>query len=92
MVLYGAASGAVPDMDTGALRNGSLFLTRPSLGDYTATRDELLQRAQEVLGWVQAGELKLHIGLSLPLAEASEAHRQLEGRETVGKVLLTPPG
>ncbi len=54
------------------------------------TRDELLQRAQEVLGWVQSGELKLHIGLTLPLSEAVEAHRQLEGRETVSKILLTP--
>ena len=54
------------------------------------TRDELLQRAQEVLRWVQSGALKLHIGLTLPLSEASEAHRQLEGRETVGKILLTP--
>ena len=51
---------------------------------------ELLGRAEEVLGWVQSGELKLHIGLTLPLSEAVEAHRQLEGRETVGKILLTP--
>ncbi len=72
------------------MQNGSLFLTRPNLGDYTATRDELLQRAEEVLRWVQSGELKLHIGLTLPLSEAVEAHRQLEGRETVGKILLTP--
>jgi hypothetical protein len=55
------------------LRNGSLFLTRPSLGDYTATREELLHRANEVLDWVNSGELKLHIGLTLPLAEAAEA-------------------
>ena len=90
MVLYGQAGGAVTDTNTRALQNGSLYLTRPSLADYTATRDELLGRAEEVLGWVQSGELKLHIGLTLPLAEAVEAHRQLEGRETVGKVLLTP--
>ncbi|NQW23928.1 MAG: quinone oxidoreductase [SAR202 cluster bacterium] len=90
MVLYGQAGGAVTDIDSRALQNGSLFLTRPSLVNYTATRDELLQRAQEVLGWVQSRELKLHIGLTLPLAEAVEAHRQLEGRETVGKILLTP--
>tara|TARA_B100001123_G_scaffold201788_1_gene228941 strand:+ start:298 stop:1266 length:969 start_codon:yes stop_codon:yes gene_type:complete len=90
MVLYGQAGGAVTDTDTRALQNGSLFLTRPSLGNYTATRDELLQRANEVLGWVQSGELKLHIGLTLPLSEAVEAHRQLEGRETTGKILLTP--
>ena len=90
MVLYGQAGGAVTDTNTRSLQNGSLYLTRPSLGDYTATRDELLQRAQEVLGWVQSGELKLHIGLTLSLADAVEAHRQLEGRETTGKILLIP--
>ena len=90
MVFYGQASGPVTTVDSGVLRNGSLFLTRPSLGDYTATREELLQRANECLGWVQSGELKLHVGLTLPLSEAAEAHRQLEGRETVGKILLTP--
>ena len=90
MVLYGQAGGAVTDTNTRSLQNGSLYLTRPGLGDYTATRDELLGRAEEVLKWVQSGELKLHIGLTLPLSEAVEAHRQLEGRETVGKILLTP--
>jgi len=90
MVLYGQAGGAVTDTNTRSLQNGSLYLTRPSLGDYTATRDELLGRAEEVLKWVQSGELKLHIGLTLPLSEAVRAHRQLEGRETVGKILLTP--
>ena len=90
MALYGAASGPVPPIDSGALRNRSLFLTRPNLGDYASTRDELLQRADEVLDWVQSGELKLHIGLTLPLSQAAEAHRQLEGRETTGKILLMP--
>ncbi len=90
MALYGAASGPVPPIDSGALRNRSLFLTRPNLGDYASTRDELLQRADEVLDWVQSGELKLHIGLTLPLSQAAEAHRQLEGRETAGKILLMP--
>ncbi len=90
MVLYGQASGAVPPFDSGLLRNGSCFLTRPGLGDYTATREELLHRANEVLGWVGSGELKLRIGLTLPLSEAVEAHRQLEGRETTGKILLMP--
>ena len=66
------------------------FLTRPSLGDYTATRGELLRRADEVLGWVDSGELKLRVGLTLPLSEAAEAHRQMEGRETTGKILLMP--
>ncbi len=90
MVFYGQASGAVPSVDSSVLRNGSLFLTRPSLGDYTATREELLHRANEVLGWVRSNELKLHIGLTLPLSEAVEAHRRLEGRQTTGKVLLMP--
>ncbi len=90
MALYGAASGPVPPVDSGALRNGSLFLTRPNLGDYTSTREELLQRADEVLDWVQTGQLKLHIGLTLPLSQAAEAHRQLESRQTTGKILLMP--
>ena len=90
MVLYGGASGPVSTVESDALRNGSMFFTRPNLGDYTSTREELLQRAQEVLGWVNTGQLNLHIGLTLPLAEAKEAHRQLEGRLTTGKVLLMP--
>jgi len=90
LALYGQASGAVGPIDTSVLRNGSLFLTRPSLGDYTATREELLRRANEVLGWVRSEELKLHVGLTLPLSQAAEAHRQLEGRQTTGKILLMP--
>ena len=90
MALYGQAGGPVGPVDSGALRNGSLFLTRPSLGDYTATREELAQRAADVLSWVQSGEVKLYVGLELPLPEAREAHRRLEGRETTGKILLRP--
>ena len=91
MALYGQAGGPSMARSTAAqLRGGSLFLTRPSLGDYTATRDELLQRANDVLGWVQSGEVKLYVGLELPLSEAREAHRRMEGRETTGKILLTP--
>jgi NADPH2:quinone reductase len=90
LVFYGQASGPVGNIDSGVLRNGSLFLTRPSLGDYTATRQELLHRANEVLGWVRSGELQLRVGLTLPLSDAAEAHRQLEGRETTGKILLLP--
>ena len=90
MVFYGQASGAVSSVASSVLGNGSLFLTRTGLGDYTATREELLHRANEVLGWVRSNELKLHIGLTLPLSEAVEAHRQLEGRQTTGKVLLMP--
>ena len=90
MVLYGQASGPVPAMDPRILGNGSLFLTRPGLGDYTATREELEQRAGDVLGWVRSGQLKLRVEHVFPLSEASEAHRQLEGRATTGKVILVP--
>ncbi len=90
MALYGSASGLIPPVDTTILWNGSLSLTRPTLADFTATREELLRRANEVLDWVATGQLKLNISLNLPLSEAHEAHRQLEGRLTTGKVLLTP--
>jgi len=90
MALFGAASGAIGPVDSGVLRDGSRFLTRPSLGDYTSTRDELLQRANEVLAWVGSGELKLHVSQTLPLEQAVEAHSQLEGRQSTGKILLTP--
>ena len=90
MCLYGQAGGPVGPVDSSALRNGSLYLTRPSLGDFTATRPELLNRAQECLDWVQSGEIKLNVTLNLPLSDAAEAHRRLEGRETTGKILLTP--
>jgi NADPH2:quinone reductase len=91
MVLYGASSGPVAPLDPQVLNaKGSLFLTRPSLFHYTATRDELVKRAGDVLGWIQKGELKLRIGATFPLADAAKAHRDLEGRKTTGKVLLIP--
>jgi NADPH2:quinone reductase len=91
MVLYGAASGPVAPLDPQVLNaKGSLFLTRPSLFHYIATRDELVRRAGEVLTWIQKGELKLRIGATFPLAETAQAHRDLEGRRTTGKVLLIP--
>ncbi len=91
LVLYGQASGPVPPFDPAILnQKGSLFLTRPSLFHHIATREELLQRAGEVLGWIKSGKLKLRVNLTLPLAQAAEAHRQLEGRQTTGKVLLIP--
>ena len=90
MVLYGQASGVVPPVDPRILGNGSLYLTRPGLGDYTATVEELRQRAGDVLGWVRSGELKLRVEHVFPLAEAVEAHRQLAGRATTGKLLLIP--
>ena len=90
MVLYGAASGAPDPVSPGILSAGSLSMTRPGLGDYTVNRAELEQRAGDVLGWVSSGELKLRIGGEFALADASEAHRQLEGRSTTGKLLLIP--
>lgn len=91
LVLFGQASGPVPPLDPQILsRGGSLFLTRPTLFDYTATREELLERAADVLGAIQRGELALTIGATFPLAEAAEAHRALGGRGTTGKVLLLP--
>ena len=90
MVLYGQASGPVPPVDPRVLGIGSKVLTRPGLGDYTVTRQELEQRAGDVLGWVKSGELKLRIEHIMALSEASEAHRQLESRLTTGKVVLIP--
>ena len=72
------------------ISKGSLFVTRPSLNHHIITRENLLQRAGDVMGWVQKGQLKLRIGATFPLAAAAEAHRQLEGRKTAGKVLLIP--
>lgn len=90
MVLYGQASGVVPPIDPRILGNGSLYLTRPGLGDYIATTEDLRQRAGDVLGWVQSGELKLRVEHIFPLADAAEAHRQLASRATTGKLLLIP--
>lgn len=91
MALFGAASGPVPAFEPAVLAaKGSLFLTRPSLAHYVTTREELLARAGDVLGWVRDGKLRLHVGAEHPLAGAAEAHRALEGRRTTGKVLLIP--
>ena len=91
MVLYGQSSGPVGPFDPQVLsQKGSLFLTRPTLAHYTATRAELLGRAGEVLGWIKSGKLTVRIERELPLAQAAEAHRLLEGRKTTGKVLLIP--
>lgn len=91
LALFGQSSGPLPPFDASLLaQKGSLFLTRPSLAQYTATREELMWRAGDVLKWVASGELKLRIEKRFPLAEAAEAHRQLEGRKTTGKVLLIP--
>jgi NADPH2:quinone reductase len=91
MVLYGQSSGSVEPIDPLVLnRKGSLFLTRPSLPHYTATRAELLERAGDVLGWAAEGSLRIRVGHEFSLAAAAEAHRELEGRRTTGKVLLIP--
>ena len=91
LALFGQSSGPVGDFDPQVLNaKGSLFLTRPSLGHYVQDRDELLWRAGEVLSWVAEGKLDVRVDSSLPLADAAEAHRKLEGRETAGKVLLVP--
>ena len=92
LALFGQSSGPVPPFDPGILNaRGSLFLTRPSLGYYVATREELLWRAGDVLGWLDSGKLKLRIDHTYPLADAAAAHRDLESRKTAGKLLLTVP-
>jgi NADPH2:quinone reductase len=91
LALYGQSSGPVPPFDLQVLNSrGGLFVTRPSLAHYTATREELLKRADDVLGWTLSGDLKIRIGARFPLSDASEAHTQLSGRKTMGKVLLLP--
>ena len=91
MVLFGGSSGAVPPFDLIKLsQKGSLFITRPTLVHYTLTREELEWRAGDVLGWIAAGKLKIRVHQTYPLAEAAQAHRDLEGRKTTGKLLLIP--
>ncbi len=91
LVLYGQSSGPVPPFDLGRLNAlGSLFVTRPSLAHYTADRAELELRAGAVLAAIADGRLRVRIGARFALADAAEAHRALEGRETTGKVLLVP--
>jgi NADPH2:quinone reductase len=91
LVLYGQSSGPVPPVDLNVLsQKGSLFLTRPTLLHYTRTREELTRRAREILEAIAGGTVTLRIGATFPLAQAAEAHRQLEGRKTTGKVLLIP--
>jgi len=91
MVLYGGSSGALPPFDLIQLSaKGSLFITRPKLGDYIITREELLARAEAVLGLIAAGKLKLRVEHIYNLEDAQHAHRDLEGRKTTGKLLLIP--
>jgi NADPH2:quinone reductase len=91
LVLFGGASGPVPPFDLMQLtRHGSLFVTRPSLQHYVATREELEQRSHDVLQMIVRGDLKLRIHKTYPLEQAQQAHRDLEGRKTTGKLLLIP--
>jgi NADPH2:quinone reductase len=93
LVLFGQSSGPVPPFDPQVLnQRGSLFFTRPSLGHYIVTRDELLARATELFGWIASGTLNLRIHARYPLERAADAHRDLEGRKTTGKLVLIPGG
>jgi NADPH2:quinone reductase len=89
MVLFGQSSGPVAPIDPQLLnQKGSLFLTRPTLAHYIATREELLSRAGELFAWIGRGELNVRIGAEYPLSAVGDAHEALEGRLTTGKVLL----
>ncbi len=91
MVLFGQSSGAVAPFDPSILnQKGSLFLTRPSLAHHCLTREELLWRSGDVLGWIASGKLELRIDKTYPLADAPQAHRDLESRRTAGKLILIP--
>jgi NADPH2:quinone reductase len=91
MALYGQSSGPIGPFDLGVLNaKGSLFVTRPSLNHHIITRAELLERSNELLGWIRDGKLKLRTEFEFPLKDAAEAHRALEGRKTTGMVLLIP--
>jgi len=91
MALYGNASGPVGPLDLQRLNaGGSLFVTRPSLTHHIASREELVQRSGDVLGWIRDGKINLRVETTFPLEKAPDAHRALEGRQTTGKVLLIP--
>jgi NADPH2:quinone reductase len=91
LVLFGASSGAVPPFDINVLQHkGSLYVTRPTLAHYTATRDELLWRSGELFTWLREGTLRVRIERTYPLAEAAQAHIDLASRSTAGKLLLIP--
>ncbi|HLZ21050.1 MAG TPA: quinone oxidoreductase [Ktedonobacterales bacterium] len=91
LVLFGQSSGAVAPVDPQTLNSkGSLFLTRPTLAHYIASRDEMEWRASDIFSWIAAGELSVRIGRESPLAQAGAAQEALTGRQTTGKVLLIP--
>jgi NADPH2:quinone reductase len=90
LALFGQSSGPVPPFDPARLAKNGIYLTRPSLAHYTATREELLWRAREIFEWIASGKLRIRIDREMPLRDAAEAHRLLEGRKTTGKILLIP--
>ena len=91
MVLFGASSGSVPPLDPQILnQKGGLFLTRPSLAQYSADREELMWRAESLFSWIGQGNLEVRIGGTYALEDAGQAHRDLEGRKTTGKLILVP--
>jgi NADPH2:quinone reductase len=93
MVLYGEATGlppAIQDVRATLQNRGSLYLTRVSVADYLASREELLERAGQVLAWIAEGRLRVRVDRTFPLAQAAEAHRALESRQTIGKIVLLP--
>ena len=91
MALFGATSGPVPPVDPQVLNSkGSLFLTRPTLAHYSRNRAELLERTTELMDWIVAGRLNVHIGHRYPLDQARQAHEDLQGRRTIGKLLILP--
>lgn len=93
LVLYGASSDPVPPFDLQRLNPaGSLFVTRPTLAHYTATREELLWRAGDVFTWISEGRLSVRVGGTYPLDQAAQAHEDLSARRTTGKLLLVPHG
>ena len=90
MVSFGQSSGAIGPVDIGILAGkGSLFLTRPTLGNYTATREDLLTASRELFDVVQSGAVKIAVNQTYPLSEAARAHRDLEARKTTGQTVLT---
>ena len=91
MVLFGQSSGPVPPFELNTLNpKGSLYVTRPGLGNYITTREDLQARADDLLGMVTSGKLNVRIGATYPLSDAKAAHDALEGRQTTGKVLILP--
>jgi NADPH2:quinone reductase len=90
LALFGQSSGVVPPIDAARFAKKSAFFTRPTLGHYTLTRDELLWRSRELFDAIRSGDIRIRIDRELPLRDAAEAHGLLEGRKTAGKVVLLP--